>query len=312
MRDNPGKYEDGLEFFIKAKVMSLKQLADRLSCSERTVQRHLKKWRTYTSYNKNGRYYVLPAIPRFDEDGLWRYQGIFFSRHGNLKQTLIALVNHFPAGLTAAEAGALVGVSLRSFLAQSHNIQPLRREKITGRFVYFSQEEALFSQQKQKRQDDDSRLKLLRLPTDTEAVIILVERIKHPELRRIGKTNGILSPALPERNPENTPGAAARSRRWRLPQHAAAACQSGSKLGVARQCAVWTCGSGWVRMAFQRFAGAKASGRPVSGKLGGTISNGISQREGAKYTAAARTSPMGPRWRGLHRTRIFLGDNGRA
>lgn len=182
MRDNPGKYEDGLGVFRKQKVMSLKQLATLLRCSERTVQRHLKKWRTYTSYNKNGRYYVLPDIPIFDEDGLWRYKGIFFSRHGNLKQTLIALVNHSPAGLTSAEAGALVGASLRSFLAQSHNIQPLCREKITGRFVYFSQDAALFSQQKQKRQEEDSLLKLLRLPTDAEAVIILVERIKHPEL----------------------------------------------------------------------------------------------------------------------------------
>lgn len=182
MHDNSPKYDNGLELFRKEKVMSLKQLADRLSCSERTVQRQLKKWRTYTSYNQNGRYYVLPDIPKFDEHGLWRYKGIFFSRHGNLKQTLFTLVNHSPAGLSAAEAGVLVGISLRSFLAQSHNIQPLRREKIAGRFVYFSQDAAVFSQQKQKRQADDSRLKLLRLPTDTEAVIILVERIKHPAL----------------------------------------------------------------------------------------------------------------------------------
>lgn len=182
MRDNRGKYEDGLEVFRKEKVMRLTQLTGLLSCSERTVQRYLRKWCSYTSYNKNGRYYILPDIPRFDDNGLWRYKGIFFSQHGNLKQTLIALVNHSPAGLTAAEAGALVGVSLRSFLAQSHNIQPLRREKITGRFVYFSQDTALFSQQKQQRQEDDSRLKLWRLPTDTEAVIILVERIKHPQL----------------------------------------------------------------------------------------------------------------------------------
>jgi len=83
MHDNFEKYDKGLELFRKEKVMSLKQLADRLNCSERTVQRQLKKWRTYTSYNQNGRYYVLPDIPRFDEHGLWRYKGIFFSRYGN-------------------------------------------------------------------------------------------------------------------------------------------------------------------------------------------------------------------------------------
>lgn len=182
MHDNPEKYEEGLRYFRKEKVMNLKQLAELLSCSERTVQRHLKKWRTYTSYNKNGRYYVLPDIPRFDDQGLWRYKGICFSQHGNLKQTLIALVTHSSAGLTSTEAGALLGGSVRSFLAQSHNIQPLRREKISGRFVYLSPDAALFRQQKQRRQEADSRLKLLRLPTDSEAVIILVERIKHPQL----------------------------------------------------------------------------------------------------------------------------------
>jgi hypothetical protein len=38
-------------------------------------------------------------------------------------------------------------------------------------------------------------------------------------------------------------------------------------------------------------------------KLGGTISNGISSHEGAKYATVARTSPMGSRWRGLRRTK---------
>jgi hypothetical protein len=67
---------------------------------------------------------------------------------------------------------------------------------------------------------------------------------------------GILAPPLPGRNPDNPPGAssrpsppaAARSRRLRLPQHAAAACRSGPRQGVARQCAAWTCSSGWGKL----------------------------------------------------------------
>ncbi len=68
MHDNSEKYANVLEIFRQDKVMSLKQLADLLGCSERTVQRYLNKWRTHTSYNKNGRYYILPDIPRFDEN----------------------------------------------------------------------------------------------------------------------------------------------------------------------------------------------------------------------------------------------------
>jgi hypothetical protein len=42
---------------------------------------------------------------------------------------------------------------------------------------------------------------------------------------------------------------------------------------------------------------------------GGAISNAIVSHEGTKDTAAARTAPMGSRWRGLRRTQISLGDN---
>ena len=83
----------GLEAFKKEKVMTLKGLSYLLHCCERTVQRHLKQWRTYTSYNENGRYYILPDIPKFDVNGLWRYRTISFSRYGNLKKTVIHLVH---------------------------------------------------------------------------------------------------------------------------------------------------------------------------------------------------------------------------
>ncbi len=60
----------------------------------------------------------------------------------------------------------------------------------------------------------------------------------------------------------------------RRPQHAAAACRSGAQQGIARQGAVWTCGSGWVTLKPQRFPRARVSGRPSWGKRGGWISCG--------------------------------------
>ena len=80
--------------FKKQKVVTIDQLASWLSCSVVTARRRLKAWRAYTSYNRNGRYYTLPEIAQFDDIGLWRYQGAFFSKHGNLKQTLVHLVTH--------------------------------------------------------------------------------------------------------------------------------------------------------------------------------------------------------------------------
>jgi len=65
------------------------------SCCSR---RRLKDWKVYTSCNHNAGYHVLTSVPSFDEHGIWRYNGIFFSRHGNITQTIIKLVNDSSTG----------------------------------------------------------------------------------------------------------------------------------------------------------------------------------------------------------------------
>ena len=40
-----------------------------------------------TSYSHRGKYYTLADIPRFDEQGLWSYDAVWFSRDKNLLAT---------------------------------------------------------------------------------------------------------------------------------------------------------------------------------------------------------------------------------
>ena len=83
--------------FHKRKVLSLPELMELLKKSVATVRRRLKEWKVFSSYNHNGRYYVLPEIPQFDVLGLWKYQNIFFS-----KSTLsaVGVVGPFAASAT--------------------------------------------------------------------------------------------------------------------------------------------------------------------------------------------------------------------
>jgi hypothetical protein len=171
-----------LKIFRKEKVLTLKQLAGLLHYCERTVQRRLKQWHSYTSYNQNGGYYTLADIPKFDQNGLWRYKDIFFSMYGNIKRTLKVLIDNSSTGLTVAEASRIVGLSLNSFMAQPGNIQQLQREKINGIFVYFSADEGTSFKQRKKREESIEQARLIKLPTDAEGIIILVERIKSPHL----------------------------------------------------------------------------------------------------------------------------------
>ena len=170
-----------LQKFRSRKVLDIEELVDFLGCSVVTVRRRLKQWRAYRSFNKNGRYYTLPEIPKFDRNGLWKYQTIFFSKHGNLKNTIIQLVKQSKTGLSAHEITQLVGLPANSsFLSQFRSVAGITREKRQGRFIYFSDDPEIHAEQEQNwilhRQET------IKLPSDADAVVILVQHIKHPNI----------------------------------------------------------------------------------------------------------------------------------
>ncbi len=52
------------------KVMTINGLKNQMMVSEITIRRKLKKPEAITSYNKNGRFYTLPHIPKIHINGL--------------------------------------------------------------------------------------------------------------------------------------------------------------------------------------------------------------------------------------------------
>jgi hypothetical protein len=168
-----------LRTFGRLKVITVEQLVGLLQCSVITVRRRLRKWKTYTSINQNGRYYTLPRIPVFDANGLWRHQSVLFSKHGNLKQTIVCLIRQAPMGLSAGEIAQLLELSpTSSYFAHVHQATGISREKHLGRFVYFSDSSQHYHLQKQERAL--SGPSAAGWPTDAQAVVVLVEFIKHP------------------------------------------------------------------------------------------------------------------------------------
>ena len=166
--------------FKKQKVVTIDQLASWLSCSVVTARRRLKALSAYTSYNRNGRYYTLPEIAQFDDIGLWRYQGAFFSTHGNLKQTLVHLVTHSEQGLSSTELGEMLGLQPRSFLSHFRDHPAIYRENMMGRWIWFAADPGIREQQMQARlSKGDAKASLM--PSDIEAVMILVDLIGHPQ-----------------------------------------------------------------------------------------------------------------------------------
>ena len=162
----------------RKKVITLPEIMKGLRGSLRTVRRRLKAWSALASFNFNGRFYTLPELPQFDAHGLWFHGRVGFSRHGHLPQTIVALVEQSPGGLSAAELGQRLRLEPRSFLWQFHQHPSLQREKHQGHYVYFAADPALAASQKAARAAAPSTVPL---PSAEEAIAVLVQTIQHPE-----------------------------------------------------------------------------------------------------------------------------------
>jgi hypothetical protein len=192
-----------IEKFRRQKIITIGQLVEWLKCSVITARRRLKKWQTYTSINNNGRYYTLPQIPVFDENGLWKYKSVLFSKHGNLKQAIVTLITASEKGLSAVEIAKFVDlVPNSSFLSRFKSVPGVRREKHQGRFIYLSDHPQIYSRQKQTRASQQA---VAGFSSDSEAVQILVELIKHPEIdiaqlsAKVSKPGKQIDPAMVRR-----------------------------------------------------------------------------------------------------------------
>ncbi len=190
-----------LAVFRRSRIMTIIHLAQHLDCSIPTARNRLRNWRALTSYNRNGRFYALSNVATFDENGLWKYKGVFFSQWGTLKHTMRHVIRNSSAGLDASEIGRLVGLPPRSFMAQLSKIQGLRREKYEKRFVYYSDDDHTYRSQRSLRAEESKKMPK-KLPSDAEAIFILVDRIKHPDfseeqcaqrLRKKGKSISIVA-----------------------------------------------------------------------------------------------------------------------
>lgn len=162
--------------FKKTKVFTVPQLCSFLICSIPSARVKIKQWQSYTSYNQNGRFYTLPSVPCFNENGIWQYQNIFFSMHGNLRKTVVYLVQKSGTGLSGEQIGQLLGLPYRSFLHHFKRVPGIRREKMQGVFIYFSDDPMRYERQVRNRVITISRV--IKPLTEPEAIIILVALIK--------------------------------------------------------------------------------------------------------------------------------------
>jgi hypothetical protein len=125
----PRKETDIVAPFRSARVLTLDDLARRLSISRSMVLRRLTEHGYFSSYNHRGEFLTIEEGAEFDSRGLWGFQIARFSRYGTLKKTVEHFVTSSEAGMTHEELSALLGVRVHNTLLDLTQEREIRRQQ---------------------------------------------------------------------------------------------------------------------------------------------------------------------------------------
>lgn len=153
--------------FRKRPVLQMSEIARVVGPrSQRSLFRDLASVGYLSSYTHTGRYYTLETIPQFDADGLWRFEGIGFSREGTLKATVRRLVDKSEAGCTHRDLHLRLGARVHNPLLDLVERKHLRRDSVDGQYVYLAASRTHATEQLKRRR---------ALPTAPTAPMLDVE-----------------------------------------------------------------------------------------------------------------------------------------
>lgn len=179
-------------FLRKHKIATLAELKQGLgSSATMTVFRKLRALGYRTSFSHRGKYYTLTDIAQFDEQGLWSYRSVWFSRDGNLLATVQRFVEEARAGWTASELRALLAVEVKEPLLHLYRQSRIEREEIDGVYVYLSRDPGLRQHQRVRRQQRPAAWELGEspvgegLPPERKAAMILLFSLFDEQQRRL-------------------------------------------------------------------------------------------------------------------------------
>jgi hypothetical protein len=205
------KESEVVRYLRRKRVGTMKSMRGKLAVSHMTVFRAIRKYGYYSSVNHNTSYYTLHDIPCFDENGIWTYRKVCFSKHGNLGETLVYLVETSSTGLTVNELEQQLKTKLGNMLSRLCREQQLGRCFMGREAVYLSADPKRCQQQERKRRKgrelqnlSSSDAEPARFPPGYDSVTvleILMQVIKTPalestELAKVLRLRGVKTTAV--------------------------------------------------------------------------------------------------------------------
>jgi hypothetical protein len=179
-------------FLRKNRIATLPQLRQLLGTeADITVFRKLKELSYRTSYSHRGSFYTLDEIAAFDEQGLWSFNCVWFSRHGTLVATAEDFVRRSGAGWFAAELEELLHVPVKEPLLQLVGQGRIVRQSVSGLYLYCAVDSRTRQRQLLARQSlPDQSAAPVGIPADNisdepRAAIVLFASLLDEQQRRL-------------------------------------------------------------------------------------------------------------------------------
>jgi hypothetical protein len=170
-------------------VVTFEEMQNALGAASRaTTFRYLKQVQYMRSYNHNGRYYTFRDPTRFDRWGLCSHEDIYFSRDGELGNTVRRLVGESEAGMTQRELQNLLKVRVQVLLLEAVRHDQIRRELVEGFYLYLHNDPAIGNTQLKSRHERIASRRFLQdsVKIDDHIIIeVLLILIRHPDYRPV-------------------------------------------------------------------------------------------------------------------------------
>jgi len=172
------------DYFIEGfQVLTFDDLMEKSGCKSRTLQRKIKSGNLLVSYNQNSKFYTTPSLAHFNHNGIWNYNQILFSKHGNLFETIIILIDNSVNGYTGKELSGIIEVKADDALRILWLKERVRKQKTGSTNVYFSIRQDLFAQQLLARQQQREVASTILILSDYQRTIaVLAEIIQQDSL----------------------------------------------------------------------------------------------------------------------------------
>ena len=122
------------------KIQTLEQILKHVSCSEITLRRDIRRINGITSYTHQGRFITLKDIPEFDNNGIWFYRKVGFTKYKNSLELIVHLINNSTEGLSREQIQEILKIQIYQQIQTLLKRNELFRIKIGNKYIYLPEE----------------------------------------------------------------------------------------------------------------------------------------------------------------------------